>query len=240
MWIRAAGILFAIPLFAQAPAFETASVKPAPPNPTDYGIDTDPGLLRVEAQTLHDMVRLAYEVNDSQVAGGPKWADSDRFDVTARAKGRAGDKELYAMLQTLLADRFKLSIHREMRTAQGYGLLIAKGGIKMQKTEVTDSHSSGGRGKIEAQGYSMAQFAERLSRLMKAPVEDATQNTGRYNFTLKWDPASTSGRLGENQGDSDQPTIFTALEEQLGLKLEARKVTMEVIVIDRAEKPSEN
>ena len=74
--------------------------------PTDYGVDTDPGLLRVEAQTLRDMVRIAYSVNDSQVTGGPKWAGSDRFDITAKASGPAGDREIYVMFRTLLADRF--------------------------------------------------------------------------------------------------------------------------------------
>ncbi len=87
-------------------------------------------------------------------------------------------------------------IHRETRTAQGYGLVVAKGGVKMQKSESKSSNSSGGRGKIDAQGYSMHQFAERLTSVMKAPVEDATQDTGRFNFTFKWDPASTSGTSG--------------------------------------------
>jgi uncharacterized protein (TIGR03435 family) len=235
-------ILSAALVIAQkAPAFEAASVKPAPPNPTDFGVDTDPGLLRVEAQTLREIVQIAYGVNDSQVVGGPKWAETDRFDIIGKSNGPAGSKELLAMLQTLLAERFKLTMHRETRTAQGYGLVIAKGGVKMQASESKSSNSTGGRGKIDAQGYSMPQLAERLTRLMRVPVEDATQNNARFNFTLKWDPASTSVRPSErDKSDSDQPSIFTALEEQLGLKLAARKVMMEVIVIDGAEKPSEN
>ncbi len=235
-------ILTAALVVAQnVPTFEAASVKPAPANPEDFGVDIDPGLLRVNAQTLRDLVRVAYGVNDSQVVGGPKWAETDRFDIIGKANTPAGDKVLLAMLQTLLVERFKLTIHRETRTAQGFGLALAKGGVKMQKSESEGSNSTGGRGKIDAQGYSMPQLAERLSRLMKAPVEDATQDDRRFNFTLKWDPASTSGRPGErDKSDSDQPTIFTALEEQLGLKLSARKVTMEVIVIDGAEKPGEN
>jgi uncharacterized protein (TIGR03435 family) len=232
-------------LFAQtSPAFEAASVKPASPDATDFGVDTDPGLLRVEAQTLRDMVRIAYGVNDSQIAGGPKWASSDRFDITGRANGPAGERELYAMLQNLLADRFKLAIHRETRTAQGYALVVAKGGIKMQKSESTESNSTGGRGRIDAQGYSMRQFAERLTRVMLAPVEDATETPVKFNFSLIWSPDNPSAKSPSADrppsDDSNAPSIFTALQEQLGLKLESRKVTMEVIVIDRAEKPGDN
>src|ERR1700735_2229482 len=86
---------------AAAPSFEAASVKPASPDATDFGVDTDPGLLRVEAQTLRDMVRISYRVNDPQVVGGPKWAGSDRFDIIGRANGPAGNRELLPMLQNL-------------------------------------------------------------------------------------------------------------------------------------------
>ena len=242
MWIKAAVIaLIAAPLFAQTPAFETASVKAASPDASDFSVDVDPGLLRVQAQTLRNMVRVAYDVNDSQVIGGPKWADAERFDITARAGARAGNTELMAMFQTLLAERFKLTIHRDTRTVQGFAMVVAKRGVKMQKVDAEGSQSTGGRGRIEAKGFTMPQLAERLTRVMKAPVEDETRDNGRYNFILKWDPASTSGRPeAAGKGDADAPTMFTALEEQLGLKLEARKLTIPVIVIDSAEKPGEN
>jgi len=228
---------------AAAKSFEAASIKPASRNATDFGVDTDPGLLRVEAQTLHDMVRIAYGLNDSQVTGGPKWAESDRFDVIGRANGRAGDKELLAMFQTLLADRFKLVIHRETRTVPGFALLVAKGGVKMQKSESAESNSRGGRGRIDAQGYSMQQLAERLTRVVRAPVEDATETTGAFNFTLNWSPEDRAARpqaADRPPGESNAPSIFTALEEQLGVRLEARKVTIEFIIVDSAEKPGEN
>ena len=118
----------------------------------------------------------------------------------------------------------------------GFALLVAKGGVKMQKSDAKDSHSQGGRGKIDALGYSMHQFAERLPSVVHGPVEDETGTTGGFNFTLKWTPEERAAK----SDDADGPTIFTALQEQLGLKLEARKVTMEVIVIDSAEKPGEN
>lgn len=229
---------------AVAPSFEAASIRPASPDATDFGVDIDPGLLRVEAQPLRAIVRVAYGVNESQVVGGPKWADSDRFDITGRANGPAGNRELFAMLQNLLADRFKLTIHRETRTAQGYALVVAKGGVKMQKSESTESNSHGGRGRIDAQGYSMRQLAERLTRVVRAPVEDATETPGGFNFSLIWSPDDPSTRpLSADRPaieDPNAPSLFTALQEQLGLKLESRKVTMEVIVIDRAEKPSHN
>ena len=242
-------LLAAVAWLAAQPAaavleFEAASIRPASPDATDFGVDTDPGLLRVEAQTLRDMVRIAYGVNESQVVGGPKWADSDRLDITGRANGPAGSKELLAMLQSLLADRFKLAIHRETKTAQGYALVVAKGGIKMQKSESTESNSRGGRGRIDAQGFSMRQLAERLSRVVRAPVEDATETPGGFNFSLIWNSDNPSAKALASDRPaiegSNAPSIFTALQEQLGLKLESRKVTMEVIVIDRAEKPGDN
>ena len=137
---------------AAAPSFEAASVKPASPDATDFGVDEDTGLLRIEAQTLRAIVRVAYGVNDSQVAGGPKWTDSDRFDIVGKADGPAGHHELLAMLQNLLADRFKLAIHRETRTAQGYGLMVAKGGVKMQKSESKGSTSTKGRAESTRRG----------------------------------------------------------------------------------------
>jgi uncharacterized protein (TIGR03435 family) len=123
-------------------------------------------------------------------------------------------------------------------------LVVAKGGVKMQKSESTESNSTGGRGRIDAQGFSMRQFAERLTRVMRAPVEDATETPGGFNFTLTWSPDSLSTKpLASDRpaiDDSNAPSIFAALQEQLGLKLESRKVTMEIIVIDRAEKPGDN
>jgi uncharacterized protein (TIGR03435 family) len=228
--------------------FEVATIKPADPDSTSSGVDADTGLLRIQNQSLHSLVRIAYNVNDRQVAGGPKWVESDRFDVNGKANGPASGPELLLMLQTLLADQFSLTFHRETRTVTGYALAPAKGGLKMEVAKGDGASTSGRRGTIEAKGGTMKVLAERLTRLLQAPVEDATGTTGGFNFTLKWSPeetgsqrppgsdASSNNALPESSG----PTIFTALQEQLGLRLESRKVSMEVLVIDNAEKPKEN
>ena len=217
--------------------FEVATVKPASPDATSSGTDSDPGLLRIQNQPLRALMRVAYDVNEVQVTGGPKWVESARFDIEGRANGPAGDPQLKLMLQSLLAERFQLKFHRETRTVNGYALVAAKGGVKMEAAEGAGSSSQGRRGLIEGKGYRMKQFAERLSRLLQAPVEDATGTTGGYNFTLKWAAETLSANP---PADADGPTIFTALQEQLGLRLESRKVSMEMLVIDTVEKPTEN
>lgn len=230
----AIAVVFATCSYAQL-SFESASVKPSPQDDAGRGVDSDPGILRLQHQTLRGLVRIAYRLNDSQVAGGPKWAGDDEFNVIGKANGPANGLQLNQMLQSLLSERFKLTFHRESKTVSGFALVVAKGGVKMQASAGGDSTSHGGRGRIDAQGVSMAKLADRLTRLLRAPVEDATGTTGGFNFTLKWTQENASGASGD-----EGPTIFTALQEQLGLKLEARKVTMEVIVIDGAEKPGEN
>ncbi len=223
---------------AAAPSFEAASIKPSSPDATSSGVDTDTGLLRIQNQPLRGLIRIAYGVNDAQVTGGPKWVEADRFDIAGKADGPAGGPALLEMLQTLLADRFKLVFHREQRTVTGYALTVAKGGVKMQASDSQGSSSNGGRGRIDAKGYHMSQLAERLTRLLHAPVEDATGTTAGFDFSLRFTPEEMA--VAGAAKDDSAPTIFTALQEQLGLKLEARKVQMEVIVIDSAEKPSEN
>lgn len=217
--------------------FEVATIKPANPDATSSGMDSDTGLLRIQNQTLHALIRIAYDVNDRQVAGGAKWVESDRFDVNGKASGAAKGPELLLMLQTLLADQFKLAFHSETRTVSGYSLVPAKGGLKMEVAMGDGASTSGRRGVIDAKGGTMKALAERLTRLLQAPVEDATGTTNGFNFTLKWAAETLSANPS---ADTDGPTIFTALQEQLGLRLESRKVSMEVLVIDSAEKPKEN
>lgn len=176
---------------------------------------------------------IAYRVKDFQVSGGPKWIDADRFDINARSAGGEGDEKLFEMLQTLLADRFQLAFHREQKTAPAYALVVAKSGLKIKPVEgATGSTSKSGKGMLMAQGVSMAKLADRLSRYVGAPVADMTEAPGVYDFKLEWSV--------EGDANDVQSALFAALQSELGLKLESRKVPVEVIVVDRAEKPSEN
>jgi uncharacterized protein (TIGR03435 family) len=163
-----------------------------------------------------------------------RWIDERSYDILAKADQPAAEPELLTMLQPLLADRFQLQIHHETRTLPGYELTVDKDGVKA--TVVTDPArtpgGNGGRGFIDGYASAFGSLASRLSALLGRPVVNVTNDKRRFDFHLKWNPDDTAA--------SDMPSLFTALQEQLGLKLESKKVSVDVLVIDRAELPSEN
>jgi len=223
---------------AGPPAFEAASIKPSldPPGSV-VGIFESKGRISAKNVTLKRCVRGAYNVPEPQIVGGPKWVDQDRFYIEAKAAAPAGGHELMLMLQTLLADRFKLVIHREPRAIPGYRLVLDKGGLKA-KASAPDRGSAGRsqRGRIEAEGCTLAQLSLKLAEVLKRPVQDATGVAGKFDFKLEWTPDDMQAK----PPDSDTgPSIFAALQEQLGLKLESGKIPAEVLVIDSADKPTE-
>jgi uncharacterized protein (TIGR03435 family) len=249
--ILAVSILFHVALGqtpAPPPAFEVASVKvsKAPPGGSDS--DSTAGSIRMRNFTLRRCIQLAYHVKESQVLGGPKWLDSERYDIDAKAAGAARDRELMAMLQTLLADRFQLALHRETKTFPGYALVAVKTGLKMHAVEPGESDLSTHNGSMTAEKASMAHLAEDLSRRLGAPIDDGTGVTAVFDFKFEFPPRDnrTAPASGDAPGaepsdpSSYETALSHALEDQLGLKLEARKVSQEVLVIDRAEKPVEN
>jgi uncharacterized protein (TIGR03435 family) len=195
-------------------------------------------------QNLQRLVAIAYGFNDEQrVIGGPKWVGSDRFDIEARAVGPAKDPELLRMLQNLLADRFQLAVHRETKNAPGFSLALVKGGLKIHPDETEGKQVwNSRRGKILAERVSMAKVAASLTGLLGAPVVDVTDAKGVYSFTLEWTPDTphTAGPDGTTPSAPSGPSLEDVLGSQLGVKLENRKLPVEVIVIDKAEKPTEN
>ena len=221
--------------FAQ-PRFEVASIKPSAQDPGHSGMKTGHSRLTAENVTLKRCIMGAYGVGPSLIFGGPDWLDTDRFQIDAKtAEPTEKDNEFMAMLQTLLAERFHLAIHRETRTVQAYVLEIARGGPKLEKASdgaegKTDAYRNG----MRAQATTMDHFAEVLSRHVDYPVVNRTGLDGSFNLKLEWTPDSVKGE--PNGG----PALFTAIQEQLGLRLRAQKVPLQVIVIDRAERPSEN
>jgi uncharacterized protein (TIGR03435 family) len=253
--VRTGGVLvaFCATLYGQQagvpPAFEVASIKPSIDPPGSLvGIFESKGRISAKNVTLKRCVRGAYDVPEPQVLGGPKWAELDRYDIEAKAAGPAGGHELMLMLQTLLADRFKLVLHREQRAIPGYRLVPGKGGLKAQAS-APDRGSSGHsqRGRIDAEGCTMDQLALKLAEALHLPVTDATGIAGRFDLKLEWTPddlqakaPSPEGGVGNVAAAGTGPSIFAALQEQLGLKLEAGKVPAEILVIDSAEKPSAN
>lgn len=231
---------------AGPPQFEVAAIRPSSPSDgSSSGISTGHGLLHGENVTLKRCIIGAYGVGPQQVVGGPDWIGTDRWDIRAKAgTADAGDHELDLMLQSLLADRFKLVLHRDTRMMPAYVLEIAAKGPKMEKSEtgesVTNTRSMSGdhpRISIEIRNTDMVMFAHVLSRSVDLPVVNQTGLQGSYNFTLSWTPDNLRAA---SQSHADDVTIFTAIQEQLGLRLRAAKAPVDVLVVDHAERPSEN
>jgi uncharacterized protein (TIGR03435 family) len=143
------------------------------------------------------------------------------------------------MLQTLLADRFKLEFHRETKTASGYALVRGKTDPKMTPVSPGPSHSNGSPGRLAAQAVTMSGLATSLARIMGAAVVDETGVKGAFDFNLTWAPEKSSPNpvTVDTGSDSGGPSIFTAVQDQLGLKLEPRKVPVQLLVVDRAARP---
>ncbi len=222
-------------LLCGQPRFEVASVKPsASTSPNSGGVATRHGRLTVDNETLKRCITSAYGVGPNQVVGGPNWLSEDRFDIVAiTGQPAKDDSEMMAMLRTLLADRFKLAVHRETRNVPAYLLEIAKSGPKLEKGDGGAASTANNRGRIVAKNSSMDHFAEVLSRQMDMPVLNRTGLDGVFNLTLEWNPRITDPI-------AEGPSVFTAVQEQLGLRLRAQKGPVEMIVVERAERPGEN
>lgn len=238
------------------PAFEVASVKPGNPS-ARFSTGVQGNLFVANNAPLSILVGFAYSLQLHQIFGGPKWINTDRFTVRANAPIPGSPEptdRVRLMLQSLLAERFRLAVHRETRTEQVYGLVVARGGPKLKETAGAGPHGTGifGSGRpneINAHSVTVAELVALLSQRLGSPVTDKTGLTGKYDFTLSFAPTTTQQDLALfgapppeaiPPADSGLPSIFTAVQEQLGLKLEFTKGPVEVLVIDRAEHPDPN
>jgi len=226
-------------LMLAAPSFEVATVRRSSP---DMGMGDresfQGGFLRMGNVTLKQIIRYAYGISETQIFGGPKWMDEYRFDIVGKAEDQTNRESLLAMLQPLLVERFHLTLHHETRTVAGYALEIAKSGIKAPVSDQTGGPSSNtSQTSITARAFPMSTLAIRLALVVQRPVVDFTGEKRVFDINLKWSP---DGMQGGGSASTELPTLFTALEEQLGLKLEARKVPVDAIVVDAAELPGEN
>jgi uncharacterized protein (TIGR03435 family) len=222
-----------------APSFEAASIKPT--QMAGQGVHTHgtPGMLQMTNVTLQDCIRRAYGVTDSQISGG-KWLGPDHYDIVAKMPpGGAGDQReaMLQALQTLLAERFKLAIHKATKEQPVYLLVVAKNGPKIHAVESHDGGVDSHSGYMSAEAITMVRLATFLSTeqaQLEHTVVDRTGLSGNYTFKLEWTP--------EDKQSTDAPgtSLLAALQEQLGLKLEAGKAPIEILVVDHAEKPSEN
>jgi uncharacterized protein (TIGR03435 family) len=306
---------------AESPTFEVASVKPAEPQPMGQMRimmrggpgSPDPGQITYSGVSLKDVLVNAYAVKGYQISG-PKWLDSERFDIVAKIPKGATKEQFQLMLQNLLAERFKLTLHHETKELPMYALVVGKGGHKL-KESVEDDAAAGaapqggaagdapppppgagyggapvmGRMKVGADGMPqlpanmgknnmmvmmmngrmrlvanhrpITALLEMLSGQLGFPVVDATGLKANYDFTLDFSPDGMNGPMGmmppppppmhdgapggggamAGSPDVGGPTIFAAVQEQLGLKLEQKKGPVDLLVIDRLEKaPTEN
>lgn len=242
--------------------FEVASIKPNLSGNQAMLFRASPGRLQAENQTLQHLLMLAYDVKDFQISGGPGWINSDHYDVEAKAEGTATRDQMMPMLRTLLADRFKLALHRGMKELPIYELTVAKGGLKLRLSSCVNAdpnnpkplpagqhfcgYMASGGGSLEAANASMADLAKAFSVLTGRTVVDKTGISGAFAVHLTFVPDDASSRANPadagnpaNLGDPG-PSIFTAAREQLGLRLQAGKGPVEVLVIDHVEKPTSN
>jgi bla regulator protein blaR1 len=226
---------------APPPAFDAASIRPADQKqPLDFRISG--GRLVVTNQTLEILVRQAYNVKYYQITGGPSWFNADRFDIDAETPGQLSRDQMMAMLQTLLADRFKLNVHRESKEGTVFVLTEAKGGHKLKPAKDDDQSfirtyrktpptEPGVSYYQQGQNATLAQLADTLTNLMRAPVTDGTGIKGAFDFRFDYGTDDAPAEAG--------PPVVTAIQD-LGLKLEKQRGPVETLVIDHAEKPSAN
>jgi uncharacterized protein (TIGR03435 family) len=221
-------------------SFDAASIKVNRSGDTRTSMRSLPGG-RIEGtnRTLTLLIQNAFELQDFQIVGGPDWIGSARYDVSATANRDVTPTERGSMMRALLADRFKLAAHTERRDAPIYALRLARadGRLGPGLKKAADDARGGfreGDGSLTAQRTSTERLVRELTSYAGRPVVDETGLTGEWALTLTWAPDAAGGT------DANLTSIFTAMREQLGLKLDATRGPVEVLVIDRAERPSED
>ena len=237
--------LFAIPLAAvlcaQTPQmFDVASVKPAAGRSADFR-NLPGGRLHITCLTLNEILLKAYGVERYQIAGGPVWLNTDSYDIEAKAEGEPNKEQMLTMLRALLADRFSLKVHRESKEGNVYALTVAKGGHKLKPPTGDDALISlyrydpptepGVHYSLAGKRATLAMIANRLGQVLGRPVIDRTGIEGEFGFKVDY-------AIDDNPDSG--ASLPAAVQEQLGLKLEAAKGPVETLVVDHAEKPSAN
>jgi len=265
--IAAAAPAFSQATPSDRPAFEAATVKPSPEGDR-AAINATTGLLTLRHVSLRLLISVAWKIRPALITGGPAWIDSAFFEVQGKAAGPTGADAMFLMLQTLLEDRFRLKVHREKKEGPVYNLTVAKGGPRLKtatcvpfdpnhlprqtapgETPVNycgriNRTVDGSLRKMDFLGVGIGtsttlpieSLADQLSGLIERTVIDKTGLSGIFDFQLEW--ADQAGAA--QPGDSIGPSIFTAVQEQLGLKLDSARGPIGYLAVDRAEKPSGN
>ena len=217
-----------------AQEFDVASVKINRSGFLASSLERSGGQLTLRNASLRECIELAFGILDKHYAlSGPSWLDSDRYDIVAKASATTPREQLLLMLRSLLAERFGLKIHREKRSVRVYTLVAARGGPKMKVASGVDSNFTFGAGHVTASEISMAEFADRLAGpvfQLSIPVIDSTGLPGTFDFSLDWSSGDAAVEA------IARPSLFTAIEEQLGLKLRPAKRMIDIWVVDHVER----
>jgi uncharacterized protein (TIGR03435 family) len=259
---------------ADLPKFEVASIKPAAPDARGMFIRPSPGgRLEITNMPVKEMMVIAWKVQPFQISGGPPWFDTARYDIVAKAESKPKDGDLPLMLQSLLAERFHLELHKETKELPVYALVMAKSDGKLgpgltpakegactpfdpskppaqrapgQPFALGCGNLQMGFRNMKAVAIPIANILPMFARLLGRTVIDKTGLTGNFDINLEWTPDESQAMQPPPDApkpppsDNLGPSLFTALQEQLGLKLLSQKGPITVLVIDRVEKPTEN
>jgi len=232
--------------------FEVVSIKPSRPDAVGMFFRPQPGGgLRTTNITVKMLLFYAYGVREFQISGGPAWIDSARYDITAKAEPSPGSDsppgdQTGKRVQAMLTDRFHLAFHRETKEAPVYALVVARSGPRLkedregevQRIRVSPATTRQGQAQIDVQASPVRALTGALANTLGRPVLDKTGLPGKYDLHLEWTPEPA--RAAADPSLPDGPSIFTALHEQLGLRLDSQRAPVEMLIIDHVEKPSEN
>lgn len=234
------------------PSFEVSTVKPSKPDAPGKLFVVEPGgKFRTLNFSLGEMISTAYGVQAKQVIGAPDWVWSEKFDVEATpdTPGMPSRTQLMNEVQKLMTDRFQLKFHRDKREMSALLLTVAKGGAKLKTSDNPAGLPGlffGGVGVLNVSNAHIVEFTGLMQQaVLDRPIVDQTGLTGKYDFTLKWTPdeaqmAQMGMKAAPSEAADAPPNLFTAMQEQLGLKLESGKAPVEVLVLDKVEQPSAN
>jgi bla regulator protein blaR1 len=251
---RTSLLVFGLSLIATAAfgQFDAVSIKPGSPDARGGGFNLSPGRLNGKNVSLKDLVRFAYDIHDYQLSGGLSWTENDRYEVLASFPATTTTAQRAEMMQKMLEDRFALTVHRESKDVAGYALTVSKNGAKLHPPEdpqpgmMLGRNRTSGERTLHGVSATMQGLAGILADVLGRPVDDATGLARKFDFNMEWTPDKT-GEVNLRKdappppaADQAGPTIFTALQEQLGLKLETKKIPVSAIVTDRAGKPGAN
>jgi uncharacterized protein (TIGR03435 family) len=246
------------------PEFEVATIKPSRPEERFSLLVNRSGMMNTTATSVVDLIKFAYNLHPKQVTGGPAWLESEKFDVTGKpdTPGMPSIDQLKGMVKKLLSERFALAFHHDKKELSVYAIMVAKNGPKMTKSEGDPNglpgFGGGPRG-LNVRNSTMAEFASMLQAnvVERTVVDDSGLGAARYDFTLKWTPDSAQRPPGAPDGAAPPgaappaaapttpnadapPDLFTAFQQQLGMRLQSTKAPVDLLVIDKVEKPSPN